>query len=161
MEKWLDKGKDWDPRVVNLGTAFKMYDTADSSGCHICLLSIGGFTNGNLCNLYKRNLCPVLGQRWKSRVFFCINCFSFAFSLKQLLNNTKVAYFGEAYSNPPSQGIIVLKCPVHAFTALSMLWIIWILPESWQVSFLVFNQIETFITCCSFMRILMGSWGRG
>lgn len=60
MEKWLDKGKGiWDPRGGKFGDSdWEMYDTADSSGCHICLLNIGGFTNGNLYNLYKRKFMP-------------------------------------------------------------------------------------------------------
>lgn len=132
--RWLDKGKGiWDPRGGEFGDSdWEMYDTADSSGCHICLLSIGGFTNGNLCNLYKEIYALISWAKVEEQSILLYKIVSlFAFQLETILNNTKVAYFGEAYSNPPSQGIIVPKmsCPcfynlIYALNNMNSSWIL-------------------------------------
>lgn len=71
-----------------------------------------------------------------------------------------MAYFGVC-TLIPFTGAIVLTCPRPCFTALPMVWILWILPESWQMSFSVSNKVE--ITCCHhllyFHENVMERWG--
>ena len=48
----------------------------------------------------KENLCPVLGPKVEKQSILLYKLFLLCLQLKTILNNTKVAYFGVAYSNP-------------------------------------------------------------